>query len=262
MRRRKARVTDAMLVTPEIETLAAALRSDSDPAGAQQALAAFREARGSAPVAHRQRVRRQDDWRPTGIRSGARLPLRAVLGAALASVTLGGVALAAGTGVLGSVEEPRRAPDRTPAVPPHISTGPEPMTSGNTVEPSGNATDSTSVAVDEPSGPGLAESESASGSSATKRKGSQADAAALCHAWSQGNGARRGTAFERLADMAGGESAVDSYCAAVSEDDTADDRNRGKPTKTAFPNPIKEPPVPSPSMGRSAQHTQRKGKSP
>ncbi|MGX1883339.1 hypothetical protein [Streptomyces sp. NPDC055287] len=96
-------------VTPEVEALLTAVRrsapgpgeADAD-AGARAALAAFREARDSGVHAGPGRwwqARRRDDWRPSGRWRGA-LPVRAAFASAAVTVTLGGVALAAGTGVI------------------------------------------------------------------------------------------------------------------------------------------------------------------
>ncbi|MFH8464364.1 hypothetical protein [Streptomyces sp. NPDC017991] len=90
--------------------LAGAVRGeDADPDAEKRALAAFRDARDAG--AHGAvRTRRRDDWRPAGERRG--WSLRATLVALAASVTLGGVAVAAiGSGVGGRDHggEPDRA---------------------------------------------------------------------------------------------------------------------------------------------------------
>ncbi|QHA06426.1 hypothetical protein GQF42_26880 [Streptomyces broussonetiae] len=74
----------------------AALRADGvDPEAERRAVAAFRAARAApSPGARRVRARRRDDWRPAAPRR-ARLTLRGTLSVALASVALGGVAVAA-----------------------------------------------------------------------------------------------------------------------------------------------------------------------
>ncbi|MEU5535088.1 hypothetical protein [Streptomyces sp. NPDC020362] len=63
-----------------------------DPAAERRAVTAFRTARDRG--AHRARTRRRDDWRPRASRR-ARLSVKATLSVFLASVTLGGVAVAA-----------------------------------------------------------------------------------------------------------------------------------------------------------------------
>ncbi|WP_093799420.1 hypothetical protein [Streptomyces sp. Wb2n-11] len=92
-------------VTPEVEALLAAVRRPSPRRGeesAQAALAAYREARDSGAHAlpgRWWRARGRDDWRPSRRRRGA-LPVRAAFASAAATVTLGGMALAAGTGAI------------------------------------------------------------------------------------------------------------------------------------------------------------------
>ncbi|MGG7572853.1 hypothetical protein [Streptomyces sirii] len=74
--------------------LGTALRTDRlDPEAERRALAAFRAA-GHGASAHRARTRRRDDWRPREGRS-LRRPVRMTFGVVLASLTLGGVAVAA-----------------------------------------------------------------------------------------------------------------------------------------------------------------------
>ncbi|OEJ25371.1 hypothetical protein AR457_13790 [Streptomyces agglomeratus] len=95
--------------TPEVEALLAAVRRSTDrsggagtEAGARAALAAYRQARDSGAHALRGRwwrARRRDDWRPSRRRRGP-LPVGAAFASIAATVTLGGVALAAGTGII------------------------------------------------------------------------------------------------------------------------------------------------------------------
>lgn len=91
--------------TPEVEALLAAVRRPAPRRGeesAQAALAAYREARDSGVHAlpgRWWRARGRDDWRPSRRRRGA-LPVRAAFASAAATVTLGGMALAAGTGAI------------------------------------------------------------------------------------------------------------------------------------------------------------------
>ncbi|MGA5870459.1 hypothetical protein [Streptomyces cinereoruber] len=73
------------------ETLRAALTRGARPEVEPAALAAFRAARHAAPP-----TRRRDDWTPVADRRRGGRPLRTVLAGLFASVTLGGVALAAG----------------------------------------------------------------------------------------------------------------------------------------------------------------------
>ncbi|MEU1484139.1 hypothetical protein [Streptomyces sp. NPDC005752] len=229
--RRKAQVTDAAFVTPEIERLADAVRGGAEPEGAERALAAFREAFSATEGAGSQRPRRRDDWRPARGRSSARVPLRVALGAALASVTLGGVALAAGTGVLPVPFADADTPERRPEPPPVVD-APR--------SPTGTATGGTS----EPTGRSLpSPTPSASG---TAHDAPPAQHVALCRVWSKEDHRHQGAAFRKLADAAGGEDAVDAYCA------TLDPPTPAKPTRSAHGR-SKEHPVASPSKGRSAE---------
>ncbi|MEE4495547.1 hypothetical protein [Streptomyces sp. BE230] len=239
---RKAEETDPALVTPEIEALADAVRGDVGAAGVERALAAFREAgdaaKGTLPFVRRGRF----DWRPVRRRFTTRVSLRAALGVALGGVTLGGVALAAGTGVFPDPLAPAETPGPRPGV--HA-----PRTPGSTG----------------PAGPGRTTSSPAPTPSdrATSHGPASGNRAALCHAWAKGNGKRQGAAFRRLAKAAGGEDAVDSYCAALSGADDADPSTPGKPSRTPATGSSKDgPPSASPPRGRSTEHTAGAGQRP
>ncbi|MEU1163853.1 hypothetical protein ABZ372_25755, partial [Streptomyces sp. NPDC005921] len=103
---------------PALEVLlAAAIRGDAPGTeGERQAVAAFRTARDAG--AHRARTRRRDDWRPREQRR-VRRSVKATLTMALASLTLGGVAVAA----IGSVHssghghDDGRRPGSVPSAP-------------------------------------------------------------------------------------------------------------------------------------------------
>ncbi|MGA4958155.1 hypothetical protein [Streptomyces lavendulocolor] len=83
------------------ELLAAAVLGGAvDPAGEERAVAAFRAARDGGEHAGR-RTRRRDDWRPERERRRLRSLRASAMGLA-ATVLLGGVAVAAQTGALGS----------------------------------------------------------------------------------------------------------------------------------------------------------------
>ncbi|MCQ4213526.1 hypothetical protein [Streptomyces longispororuber] len=91
--------------------LAAAVRPDApDADGEVRALAAFRAARDAG--AFTAPTRRRDDWRPR--RRRGRWSLRAAVGAVVATVAVGGVAVA-GIGTVSSTDEPdqRPRPSRT-----------------------------------------------------------------------------------------------------------------------------------------------------
>lgn len=240
--KRKAEATDAAIGTPEIEAFADAVRGGVERAGVERALAAFREATGAAEDVAPRRGRRRDDWRPAGRRLPALVSLRAAIGAVLATAALGGLALAAVPAVFPDPPRPADGPAESSAPPPAVNA---PGTTGAAPEPTGTGT------------PSPAPSASASASAHDPVPRSQA---ALCHAWSRGNGKHRGVAFERLVDAAGGEDAVAGYCATLSETDKDTPSAPKKPTGTAAPGQSKTPPAASPSRGRSPEHAQGTGK--
>ncbi|MGW3361159.1 hypothetical protein ACWDFL_38255 [Streptomyces bungoensis] len=162
--------------------LSAALRTDTlDPQAEQRAVTAFRAARDTG--AHRAHARRRDDWRAPG-RRRPRRSLRMTFGAVFASLTLGGVAVAA----IGSVASSHRGDDR------------------GTTRPSATAAHR----------PGAAASAAPSGG--TRRTGRPAaarDTEAHCRAYEQVHG--RGKAldakvWQQLVAAAGGRSEVAAYC--------------------------------------------------
>lgn len=164
--------------------LAAAIRQgDPDPQAEQQAVAAFRTAHAAGP--HRARTRRRDDWRPPG-KQRARRPLKMTFGVAFASLTLGGVAVAA-VGYVGS-----------------SSNG-----SGGgreTVHPSALA----------PGRPGdTAPSTPAGGPRPTDRPASDQDTEAHCRAYEQVQGqgkALDAKVWQQLVAAVGGKAGVADYC--------------------------------------------------
>ncbi|MGW0935582.1 hypothetical protein [Streptomyces sp. NPDC002666] len=230
---RKAEKTDPALVTPEIEALADAVRGDVGPAGVERALAVFREAGSAATGTVPLRRRRRDDWRPVRRGFPTRASLRAALGVVLSGVALGGVALAAGTGVLPNPLAPAESPARQPGV--HAPRTP----GGADGEPDGTA----SSPAPTPSG------------AATSPDPAPGNRAALCHAWAEGNGKHEGASFRRPAEAAGGDDAVDAYCAASSGADGMAPSAPGKSAGPPAPGPSKDRPTASPSRGRSTEHT-------
>ncbi|MEU9956129.1 hypothetical protein [Streptomyces sp. NPDC050982] len=171
------------------ELLAAAVRGgEVDVDAERRVLAAFRAARDEG--AHRAAVRnrRRDDWRPERERRGGR-PVRATLVALVASVTLGGVAVAAiGTGSGGTRDEgaERGRPLPTSSAP----TGP-------------------TAAAPDPSAPAQADR-------GVRRPTSAQETEAHCRAYdSVGNRGKAldSTAWQRLIQAAGGEENVEAYCA-------------------------------------------------
>ncbi|WP_405902417.1 hypothetical protein OG696_06760 [Streptomyces sp. NBC_00656] len=237
---RKAKETDPAPVTPEIEALANAVRGDVGPAGAERALAAFREAGNTATGTVPLKPRRRDDWRPVRRRFATRVSLRAALGIVLSGMTLGGVALAAGTGVLPNPLAPAESPARQPGV--HAPPAP-----GGTDGGPGRTTSPPSPAPSR---------------SATSHDPAPGNRDALCHAWAKDNGKHHGAAFQRLAGAAGGDDAVDAYCAALSGEIGIAPSAPGKSAGTPAQGPSKDRPTASPSRGRSAEHTPGAGQRP
>ncbi|MFF4564383.1 hypothetical protein [Streptomyces sp. NPDC001435] len=187
--------------------LGAALRAGAvDPEAEQRAAAAFRAARDAG--AHRAGTRRRDDWRPRE-RGRGRRSVRTTVAMALASLTLGGVAVAA----IGTVASHGGNDDGHRPAP---ATG---TTDGPAVRPS-----RTSLA---PSGPG-----------AHGRPDTAKDTLAHCRAYEQvkGRGKALGsTTWQRLVRAARGEQNVAAYCArqlAQADDKTANQSgNPGKGNK-------------------------------
>ncbi|MFJ2088962.1 hypothetical protein ACIOEW_06795 [Streptomyces sp. NPDC087901] len=237
---RKAEETNPALVTPGIEALADAVRGDVGPAGVERALVAFREAGSAATGTVSLRRRRRDDWRPVRRGFPLRVSLRAALGLVLGGVTVGGVALAAGTGVIPDPLAPAETPGPRPEVhaprtPGSTGAGPDRTTSSPAPTPSG---------------------------SATSHDPAPGNRVALCHAWARGNGKHQGAAFRQLAEAAGGDDAVGAYCAALSGADDAARSAPGKSAGTPATGRSKDRPAASPSPGRSAEHTAGAGQRP
>ncbi|MFD0307102.1 hypothetical protein [Streptomyces sp. NPDC127119] len=167
--------------------LAAAVRGgETDPDAEKRALAAFRDARDEGAHAA-VRTRRRDDWRPAGERRG--WSLRATLLALAASVTLGGVAVAAiGSGVGGRDDGGERDGPRRP---------------------------SSSAAAD----PGAPAGVGGPAESGPDRPSTAQDTEAHCRAYDsvkERGKALDATAWQRLVRAAGGEDEVAAYCAARS----------------------------------------------
>ncbi|MGV9250955.1 hypothetical protein [Streptomyces sp. NPDC003697] len=169
--------------------LAAALRGGAlDVVAEQRAVAAFRAARDGA--AHGTRTRSGDDWRSRGHRR-VRLSVKALLGVFAASLTLGGVAVAA----IGTAGSPDRGPEdgqrshRPSAAPAEPSAG-------------GSATASRPGAPAAPATPG--------------HPAAPRDVDGRCRAYEQVRGAGRALdapAWRWLVAAAGGEENVGRYCA-------------------------------------------------
>ncbi|MGW7254761.1 hypothetical protein [Streptomyces sp. NPDC054834] len=166
--------------------LATALRDDGlAPEAERRALAAFRAARGTG--AHKARTRRRDDWRLPAERRAGR-SVKTTFGVVFASLTLGGVAVAA----IGSVGSSADGADA----------------GRGTAHPS-------SVAPDRPGG--AAPPTSAGGHGPTDRPATAQDTEAHCRAYEQveNRGKALGsTAWQRLVAAAGGKDKVAAYCSA------------------------------------------------
>ncbi|MGV9554167.1 hypothetical protein [Streptomyces sp. NPDC003401] len=191
--------------------LTRALRDTSGAAERErQAVAAFRAARDAG--AHRARTRRRDDWRPRG-RGHAVLSLRATLSVVLASLTLGGVAVAA----IGSAGSPADTADDggrgTSSASASSASAPEGRRTGPAAPPSPAATA-------DRDGDGDGDRPPAAG-----------DTEAHCRAYERvaGRGAAMdATAWQRLVTAAGGEEDVAAYCAARTASATATPGDGGK----------------------------------
>ncbi|MFF3512034.1 hypothetical protein [Streptomyces sp. NPDC002573] len=189
-----------------LETVLAAVvrEGELDPEAEQRAVAAFRAARGAG--AHRARTRRRDDWRPRAERSAGR-PVKTTFGVVIASLALGGVAVA----VVGTA-----GPSRDRA-----ETGRE------TGRPSAVA----------PARPGGATLPSPSGALGPRNRPATAkDTEAHCRAYEHVKDrgkALDATAWQRLVAAAGGTDKVAAYCSEqLARTATAPGRT-GRPTEAA-----------------------------
>ncbi|WP_063827517.1 hypothetical protein [Streptomyces qaidamensis] len=179
------------LLDSDVEALiiASLIRDGVDAEAEQRAVAAFRAARDAGAL--RTSTRRRDDWRARERRYLGR-SLKTTLSVLLASLTLGGVAVAA-IGVAGSPDEgPKDAPDRSPAP----SSAPrEPAHK----PPRGSHSPGTGSSPAHPDRPDPAQ-----------------DTEAHCGAYERAGGrgnAMDATAWQRLVAAAGGERNVTAYCA-------------------------------------------------
>ncbi|MEW2398604.1 hypothetical protein [Streptomyces sp. NPDC046862] len=175
-----------------VDVLLAAVRShDVDSEREARAVAAFRAAREQG--AHRaSRTRRGDDWRPRGEQRAGR-SLRTTLAALLASLTLGGVAVAAiGVSSDGDSDGQGRGGS----------------SSGAPERPGATSSDS--------AGSSSAPAPGASPSGPSGHPSQARDTEAHCRAYEKvkdSGKALDATAWQRLIDAAGGEANVDAYCA-------------------------------------------------
>ncbi|MGW0612916.1 hypothetical protein [Streptomyces sp. NPDC002788] len=178
----------------DIEALIVAclVRDGVDAEAEQRAVAAFRAARAAGAL-HR-RGHHRDDWRPRERRFLGR-SLKTTLSVLLASLTLGGVAVAA-IGAAGSSTD--GGTEDVPEQPPASSGAPrEP----GTKPPHGTPT------------PGTGEGSAPARPAPTQ---DAQDTEAYCRAYEQVDGRGRAmdaTAWQRLVSAAGGERNVTAYCA-------------------------------------------------
>ncbi|MFD2685613.1 hypothetical protein ACFS5L_12305 [Streptomyces phyllanthi] len=175
--------------------LAAAVRAHTvDDDGEARAVAAFRMAREQG--AHTARTRRRDDWRPREQRSAGRSrSLRATLAVLLASLTLGGVAVAAiGVSYDGDGDRDGR-------------TGSSGSASGRSAQPTPSPSEGR-AGTDPGTHPSTGPSD---------RPSQAQDTEARCRAYEQLKGSGKAldsTVWQRLVDEAGGERKIEAFCAA------------------------------------------------
>ncbi|MET8124362.1 hypothetical protein ABZV67_34875 [Streptomyces sp. NPDC005065] len=191
---------DALLV-------AAARPCPVDPDAAEQAVTAFRAARDAGAHADT-RPRRRDDWRPKPQRGGAR-SLRAAIAALVASVTLGGVAMAAGAlpdpFVTGGDDRPSPGPSSSSSTKQRPA-APEPE---RAQRPKPDPGASQSASTDGPARGNSGEHDLADAPAPAQ------NAEALCRAYQKVSGhgkAMDSAARSRLEAAAGGERNVAAYC--------------------------------------------------
>ncbi|MFF7780704.1 hypothetical protein ACFZCG_40640 [Streptomyces tanashiensis] len=186
-------------------------RDDAVTQGEKGALAAFRAARDAGLHASLP-TRDLDDWTPVDERRRSRRSLKAVVAALVASVTLGGVAVATGGLPENFLGTPAPPPGERPtrSVPAPAS---EPTKTGATGGGTGDASRSAPPGTAAPLPPEEDPSESPA------FPGKSRDA--LCRAFVNGEGKTEGKAegktskspaWERLVAAAGGEELVPAYC--------------------------------------------------
>ncbi|MFI1534211.1 hypothetical protein [Streptomyces anandii] len=180
--------------TAPADLLAVALREGSlDAAAERRAVEAFRTARaeGAHRAARAARTRRRDDWRPRE-RRAARRSVRTTLALFLASLTLGGVAVAA-IGSARSDAEPEGRPRSSPAAPTFARSSEDRSASGS----GASGTPGASATPDRPD----------------TAKDTEAHCRAYEHVKGRGK-ALDSVAWQRLVAAAGGKNKVAAYCAA------------------------------------------------
>ncbi|MFF8398624.1 hypothetical protein [Streptomyces sp. NPDC016172] len=185
------------LLDSDVEALivASLVRDGVDAEAEQRAVAAFRAARDAGAL--RTHTRRRDDWSARERRYLGR-SLKTTLSVLLASLTLGGVAVAA-IGVAGSPEDGTKdAPERRPAPSsaPHDPAATPPRGSNSPGTGTGTGTGSAPAHPDRPA--------------------PAQDTEEHCSAYERAGGrsnAMEATVWQRLVAAAGGERNVTAYCA-------------------------------------------------
>ncbi|MEU7076021.1 hypothetical protein AB0B30_38515 [Streptomyces narbonensis] len=226
-------LTEALVPASPPTSAAAEAEADAEAA----ALTAFRAARDSGALDALPRP--SDDWRPRGAATSSRLPLRTYLGAALAGLSLSGVAVAS-TPLPAEADQSSERPapaGRTPSPGSTPVPGPRPSATPERrlAPPSPPAVPGPST-VREPAGePGHVD-----GFTSLCRKHMRhqtAEAADPSH---------NSAAWRRLAAAAGGESRIDAYCTRALA--------KEKPSEKKPPRGKKDPAAPSsrPAKGASA----------
>ncbi|MEW2487935.1 hypothetical protein [Streptomyces sp. NPDC048411] len=232
MRDESPRATDAPVSREVAALLAAVQRSgETGPAAEQRALGAFRAARDEgalAPVSPLRR-RRRDDWRRVERLRFVRSARTMIAGFA-AAATLGGVAVAAGSGAMPTpFDDDGR--DRTRPAHPARSASTAPDEPGS--PQSGAPTPAEGRTHQRPTDP------PGSGRSAGHPDQAQDDEA-HCRAYrvAPGKGkAADATAFDRLEAAAGGASAVPGYCDGLLGPKTSKEKGRTDKRKPEVPDP-------------------------
>ncbi|MFB7218947.1 hypothetical protein [Streptomyces sp. NPDC056227] len=232
MRDESPQATDAP-VSPEVGALLAAVQrsGEAGPVAEQRALDAFRSAREEgalAPVSPLRR-RRRDDWRPVERLRFVRSARAMIVGFA-AAATLGGVAVAAGSGAMPTPFDDDEH-DRTRPTHPARS----------------SSAASDAPGSPQPGAPNPAAGRTQQGPTDLPGAGRSAghpdqaqDDEAHCRAYRlvQGKGkAADATAFDRLEAAAGGASAVPGYCDGLLGPQTSKEKDRTDKGTSQVPDP-------------------------
>ncbi|MBT2364204.1 hypothetical protein J7E88_02365 [Streptomyces sp. ISL-10] len=206
--------------TPALEAvLAAAARpAPVGPEAAERALAAFRAARADGALGLA--TRPEDDWRPVTRPKARARGIKAGIGAAVAGVMLGGVAMAAGAAPF--TDRPPRPPG--------------PGASSGTGEDNPDAVRDSATPT-----------EGTTGAPAGERPPAAKDEAAHCRAYDDAkrrDAARAGAMRKRLEEALGGPQAVADYCARLPAESGAEGEAVGGAPKPFDPSAANAPATP------------------